>query len=1671
MITIYAPEAQDFSTLGLGALAPYECTVEEQAGGMYELTMSHPMDEAGKWLNIGVGCIVKAPAPVRETPLADEDADGEIPTEPVTVTRKIYKVQTNTGANLHLRQGPSTSTRILSKYRPGTEVVVLSQASGWGQVIVCSSGATGYMSMQYLVHVRDETETIAGDAPSPERVVYPVQSRMQLFRIFKVERDAAEREVRVEARHIFYDLLGDPTKNEYAPEGVAAGTVVEQLFDRALNPHGFDVHCQLTGTVTGEYTRRGLVECLLDPDDGVVPQTNGRLIRDNFDIWLLPDLPRETGVTIRHGKNLLGATLTTDWDSLVTRIIPVGQDKEGKALLLEGTTYMDSPHIGDYPVICAQAVEYDVKIGQEGIDNAAQARAKLQELAEADFSDNGVDLPTVGLDVDFVALGETEEYRQYADLEAVHLYDTVRVIAKSAGIDAAVRVTGYKWDALGRKYESVTLGEITDLKTTVYGYELPNQGIKTVKIAPGAVGSAQLRELAVQYAHINTAAVEQLSANSITALKAYIHELVAESITTDQLYADLATIALAQITTANIENANIDWASIGTLVADVAEIAKAHLGDVDIDWAQIDNLTAAVAEIAKVEIGEAVIDGAQITDGTITNAKIENAAIDTAKIALGAITTALIATGAVGTAQIADGSITDAKIVSLNADVINAGTLSVDRLLLKGPDGLFVAINATDEGLTSEQLSQEEYQSAISGTVLVARSVTADKIAAKSITANEIAAGAITTAELAAESVDASKIKAGSITTSHVAANFGETLDISSNKQVEIIAGDVQQAQETADSAQEAAEQAAPYISATPPEEAPEAGKLWLDEGVEPSVLRKWRGADVPTEREYTETRVGCGKNLLDITKIDNRGQPDTIVEVNGNSVRIAAESRTWGCGRTYLYLLEGVYTIAADITVTKGEKLIGRRVSTDGGQTYPSVLTQSTDTGEMTFTIHSGEEWNQFTFFCSGGTAEEGDVTYSNIRLYAGTDATEYEPYEDIPFLALDNAQGQISQVEAEVGCDVTPKNMIDINSLTTTTNTNISVATDQLRVYTTGEGGTWKGGSTGGFVLRKGISYTLSAQLVEYVSGDAYIAIRNASDNTIISALSLDFGTTPARMSKTYTPDSNMRVYFTAFCSNNTVLKGDVTYRGIQLEVGDEATSYEKYKGLAGKDQICITACGKNLINLDDLYLPNSNTEMSTSEDGVRIYTTGDGGTYRGARTPTFWIRKGVSYTLSAELANYVSGNARAGLRNAGTGTFLNEATVSFGSTPGTLTKTFTPESDEEVYFSMLSTNGTVLVGDCTFADIQLEIGNSATEYEPYRSIGGGTVTPDKPLYGLPGAKDTVEVAVDGDVTVARRTAMLELDGTETWGAYATAVSGEMRFRMVPGATPGIQPPPDNNTAANLLCSHYLSVPATTGGTYDCVTGISIHATEAAIYIYDERYSDGNVETWKAYLAAQKTAGTPVTIVYELAAPETEALTAVAPIAPQPGQVNILTDADALTATIYGSGWETVNDTSDLREGLDNAQGDISGMLGSINTMRDNISAMASQILSPDEIVTTVTESNEWQSQTTQVTQNGEGLALVQTTVSDLGGRMDTMEGVIVIDPPNIDIGVSDSNTKLHLDNEGWDILSGGSATISARENKVVAPRFRVTDALMIGGLAFRVSNGHLYLLKNGG
>ena len=63
MITIHEKTAQKFDTLGLGTLLPSSCVVTEEINGAYELKLSHPYDEQGKWKRIERGHILYAPTP------------------------------------------------------------------------------------------------------------------------------------------------------------------------------------------------------------------------------------------------------------------------------------------------------------------------------------------------------------------------------------------------------------------------------------------------------------------------------------------------------------------------------------------------------------------------------------------------------------------------------------------------------------------------------------------------------------------------------------------------------------------------------------------------------------------------------------------------------------------------------------------------------------------------------------------------------------------------------------------------------------------------------------------------------------------------------------------------------------------------------------------------------------------------------------------------------------------------------------------------------------------------------------------------------------------------------------------------------------------------------------------------------------------------------------------------------------------------------------------------------------------------------------------------------------------------------------------------------------------------------------------------------------------------
>ena len=308
--------------------------------------------------------------------------------------------------------------------------------------------------------------------------------------------------------------------------------------------------------------------------------------------------------------------------------------------------------------------------------------------------------------------------------------------------------------------------------------------------------SSTIQDAAITKAKIAEATIGELNATAITAISAKIQELAAKNITTDELYAALATIAVAQITAANIEKANINWADIGELAAQIATIAQAqittaNINNANIDWASIANLNAEIAKIAKAQITAANIESAaidwaaikdlnaavakialaQLTTANINNAEIDWASIgqlqaDIAKLVNANIQTADIDWAQIkdltaGTAIIEKGVNGKLYVADLAVTEANMASLTVGELIIKGTDGCFYALSIAENGtVTTEKKSvgdSDISDNSVSGGKLIEKTITARELNVASIFADEALVGAITAANIDVSSLFAAE--------------------------------------------------------------------------------------------------------------------------------------------------------------------------------------------------------------------------------------------------------------------------------------------------------------------------------------------------------------------------------------------------------------------------------------------------------------------------------------------------------------------------------------------------------------------------------------------------------------------------------------------------------------------------------------------------------------------------------------------------------------------------------------------------------------------------------------------------------------------------------------------------------------------------------------------------
>lgn len=773
-IPIYASDCNDFSGNGLGLLTPNYCKISWEENGPYEVTLEHSMSGDTRWQVIACGCWLKVETPVRESPSYEYEVGGGTA---VTRTMSIYKVQTSSGARLNMRQKPSTDSKILGAYKPGTEVVKLSESGSWMQVSIRNGGATGWMSKSFLTFVRDITETIGTEQPTEKKSVSVAVSRTQLFRIYSVEMDSEAMTVTAMARQAFYDMMLNPHNGDYSPENAPAEQVINELWNNRFAPAGdFELHNQIrTGTVTGTYDWMSFPAAMLDGDESVLAQTNGTLFLDNFDVWLLPRQERKTQITIRRGKNLKSVKVTYDTSATVNCIIPRGQNGNGDPLYIDGMKRM-SPDYKEGDELRVQMIDYsDVRVGDgDGqFRNDAAARAELVSRADKEFSEKGLHLPSYAMEVDVLSFENVEEYAEYAKLQTIHPEDTVRVIDELLGVSADIRVTSYEWDAIALLYTRIGLGSAVATNATVYGSGIATGSVSGSKLQSGTVGGEKIRSQSIDYAKITNAAIENLQAGTITAGAAIIGRAEIAELKADFLEA----------VKAHIHEANIDVAKIDDLTAALANITKLYADDIIAKQITTDRLTASLADIVQLHADQLNAGAIETDRLSAVLAKAVTLAATTADIELADIKNLLVKALVVETVT-AD-LVNIRNLIVTDANLLNA---TISNLVIKGTDDTYWQVHVDSDGkltVTPAEPTESAYQSTYGGTAIQGMNgdIAGENAVFKTITAAAIEAGSITAMQATIASATIPELQATAIRA------IGERLDLSANETIQMVVG------------------------------------------------------------------------------------------------------------------------------------------------------------------------------------------------------------------------------------------------------------------------------------------------------------------------------------------------------------------------------------------------------------------------------------------------------------------------------------------------------------------------------------------------------------------------------------------------------------------------------------------------------------------------------------------------------------------------------------------------------------------------------------------------------------------------------------------------------------------------------------------------------------------
>ena len=276
--------------------------------------------------------------------------------------------------------------------------------------------------------------------------------KAQPFRVFKITRPIGG-VVKIYAVHLSYDLSGIPVAPFTAND---CSSALNGLKSNSMIANPFEVWTDISGSGKYKQNSPASFRSRLAGTDGSMLDSFGKGAELEFDrltVKVHQNRGRDNGVTIRYGKNLTDLKQQESIENVRTGVIAYWYKEENNTqdVIVGEIQYLENH--ADYPKENIHVLDCSADFEKKPDKQQLNTRAKQYIKA------NNIGVPKVSIDVSFIQLWQTEEYKNIVSLERVSLCDTVHVVFEKLGVNAVAKVIKTEFDVLNERYIKITLGE------------------------------------------------------------------------------------------------------------------------------------------------------------------------------------------------------------------------------------------------------------------------------------------------------------------------------------------------------------------------------------------------------------------------------------------------------------------------------------------------------------------------------------------------------------------------------------------------------------------------------------------------------------------------------------------------------------------------------------------------------------------------------------------------------------------------------------------------------------------------------------------------------------------------------------------------------------------------------------------------------------------------------------------------------------------------------------------------------------------------------------------------------------------------------------------------------------------------------------------------------------